>query len=109
MQCPSIDNLELSQRSKNAVESIRSVERFSLALQRVAVGGVVMNIFAGNNSLQSSYAIASTDFVAMTKALAAIPSIARRRISNIAQETAFYVTDHNEMVFWNAVVAGCKQ
>ncbi len=108
MQCPTIDHVEFSQRSQDAIEEIRKVERFSMSLQRVAVGGVVLNIFAGNNSLQSSYAITSTDFVALSKALASIPSIARRRISNIAQESAFYVNDLDEKQFWSAVVAGCK-
>lgn len=108
MRCPDIEHVTFSQRSQHALEEIQKVDRFSMALQRVTAGGVILNIFAGNGPLQATYALGSTDFVAMTKAMSAMPHIARRRISNIAQETAFHTSNSAEQLFWRAVVDGCK-
>ncbi len=108
MRCPDIDHITFSQRSRQAIEAIHKVDRFTMKLQRVTAGGVIVNIFAGNGALEASYALRSTDFVAMTKALSAMPQIARRRISNIAQETTFYTSSPAEKQFWHAVVDGCK-
>lgn len=108
MRCPDIERVTFSQRSHQAIEDIHKVDRFAMALQRVTAGGVVVNIFAGNGPLEASYALRSTDFAAMAKALSAMPQIARRRISNIAQETALYTSSPAEKLFWHAVVDGCK-
>ncbi len=108
MRCPDIDHVTFSPRSRDAIENIRKVDKFSMALQRVTAGGVVVNIFAGNGALESSYAVGTTDFKTMAQALAAMPQIARRRISNIAQEAALYVNNPDERHFWHAVVDGCK-
>jgi hypothetical protein len=67
-----------------------------------------MNIFAGNGPIEATYALASTDFAAIAQAMSAMPEIARRRISNIAQESAFYTSSSAERIFWNAVVDGCR-
>lgn len=108
MQCSTISQLNLSVRSKAAIEEIRKIDRFSLSLQRVTAGGVVLNIFAGNGPVETTYSVAATDFRTMAQALAAVPSIARRRINNIAQEAAFYASGQDERLFWQAVIDGCK-
>lgn len=108
MRCPDIDHITFSQRSQQAIEATHRVDRFAMKLQRVTAGGVIVNIFAGNGALEASYALRSTDFVAMAQALSAMPQIARRRISNIAQETTLYTSNAAEKQFWHAVVDGCK-
>ncbi len=108
VRCPDIERITFSQRSQQAIEEIRKVDRFTMMLQRVTAGGVVMNIFAGNGPIETTYSLASTDFAAMAKAMSAMPEIARRRISNIAQESAFYTSSSAEKIFWNAVVDGCR-
>lgn len=62
MRCPDIGYVTFSPRSRDAIENIRKVDKFSMALQRVTAGGVVVNIFAGNGALESSYAVGTTDF-----------------------------------------------
>lgn len=108
VRCPDIEQITFSQRSQQAIEEIRKVDRFTMTLQRVTAGGVVMNIFAGNGPIETTYSLASTDFAAMARAMSAMPEIARRRISNIAQESAFYTRNSAEKTFWNAVVDGCR-
>lgn len=53
MRCPDIGYVTFSPRSRDAIENIRKVDKFSMALQRVTAGGVVVNIFAGNGALES--------------------------------------------------------
>lgn len=108
VRCPDIEQITFSQRSQQAIEEIRKVDRFTMTLQRVTAGGVVMNIFAGNGPIETTYSLASTDFAAMARAVCAMPEIARRRISNIAQESALYTSNSAEKTFWNAVVDGCR-
>lgn len=107
MECPSINRVTFSSKSIESIEEVRSVNRSGAHLQLALGGGTLLNIFAGNGSLPSSYMIMNTDFKTMSEALAAVPSLVRKRIADIAHDAYEKVKSHEEKLFWRALAQGC--
>ncbi len=107
MECPSINRVTFSKKSTESIDEVRRVNRSGAHLQLALGGGTLLNIFAGNGSLQSSYMIMNTDFKAMSEALAAVPNLVKRRINYIAHDAYEEVKSHEEKQFWMAVAQGC--
>ena len=108
MDCPNIGNVTFSQMSKDTIEDIRRRKDLSNALIKLTGAGHVINIFLGNGMLESTYSLYSTDFETMANAMAQVPGITKRRISDIAEMTALKVSDYKERQFWLAVSSGCS-
>jgi hypothetical protein len=58
--------------------------------------------------LKSTYTIYSTDFEAMSRAMAGVASITKRRIDDISRLAHLAVTDYKEKRFWQAISDGCS-
>ena len=108
MECPSLIGLELSNSSKEGLAEIKNVVEigryltFSSALGRLGV------IFLNSSPLEASYNIYSTDFEAFAKGLAAVPTITRKRIEQIAGHKWRDVSGYSEKKFWRAIYEGGK-
>jgi len=108
MKCPEIKYLNLDARSRGVIAEIKRINKMSSLLSNVMAGGVFVNIFAGNGVLKSAYSIQSTDWRTWAQAMAAIPAIQRRRISDIARQEALDRISGDQKTFWGAVADGCR-
>lgn len=110
MQCPTINNLTLTQADLDALEAIRRLERNGNLLQLILPAGVLANIFLGSNGLQASYNIHSTDWVQFASAMTHISPIVKNRIVTIAQmEQLRRGITYEQRLFWKAVELGCSR
>ncbi|MCH8506591.1 MAG: hypothetical protein LAT50_20075 [Ectothiorhodospiraceae bacterium] len=109
MDCPTIDGLEFSERSRKAIARIRKIEHLSNALAGAMAGGVIVTIFAGNNALVTSYNVATQDWTTFAEAMHAIPDVQRNRIELVAAQEVFaHASDPKQRQFWRAVHNGCR-
>lgn len=108
MECPNIAEISFSNTSKDAIDEVRRIKKASDSLLKTVAAGHVVNIFLGNDPLKASYALYSTDFQSMAKALTAVPKITRRRIADIADMAYLSVVDYKEKQFWKAISSGCR-
>jgi len=69
--------------------------------------GTMVNIFAGNGVLKSTYNISQTDFGKFAEAMASIPKIQRVEIRNTARRRQLDST-WPESIFWKGVADGCR-
>lgn len=108
MKCPNIENIELSSVSKSSLKEIKRINDLAPFLIKITGGGVMVNLFAGNGAIKSSYSVYSNDFEAFSLAMKSVPQIARRRIWTISGMAALKVHNYKERKFWQAVHNGCK-
>jgi len=105
MQYISINGLEFSKESIDAIKDIRKRSQMAIVLSKVFPAGAMVNIFLGNGTLKSAYNISQTDFVALAKAMVSIPAIPRKVIRDIAMMQALSHTlilekNHNSGEEW---------
>lgn len=108
MECPTIQHLTFSKRSKEALDEIKRIKSLSNLLSTFLVSGTLSTIFLGANSASSTYSVYSTDFETLTKAMNSVPVFTRSLIEKIAGRTQMYITNPKEKQFWKAVYLGCK-
>ncbi|REL28351.1 hypothetical protein DXX93_18460 [Thalassotalea euphylliae] len=108
MKCPNIESIELSSESKASLKEIQKINELAPFLVKISGGGVMLNLFAGNGAIASTYSVYSHDFEAFTRAMTVVPKIARRRIWNISGLTMLKVKNYKERKFWQAIHKGCK-
>ena len=108
MRCFDIKDIEFSPMSVRAIKEIRRIKKLSTYLIAVTGTGHLATIFLGNGPIQASYSLYSTDFQLMTRAMAGVPAITRRLISDVAARTYLRSTDLKERQFWRTVYTGCR-
>lgn len=109
MECPSIVDLQLSEKDLEALEAIRKVERNGDWLEKALPVGVLATIFLGNRAPEVSFNIASTDWVLFTQSMNSISPIVRRRVSDIAKmQRLRQGLTYQQRQFWEAVDNGCR-
>ena len=108
MDCPNIGEIKFSSRSLDAIEEIKRIKKLSNMLASAMSGGVVVNIFLGNDLTKASYSLYSTDFEVFTAAMMAVPKITRKLIEDTADRAWLDTSDHKEQLFWRAISRGCS-
>lgn len=108
-RCPEIHHLRLNLASERAVEEIRrKIVAANLGASAMA-GGVVLQIFARNGTLQSAYSISQTDWQLFSSAMFSWHWILRREIESIANlQELDHANDPAQRNFWRAVGNGCQ-
>lgn len=107
MACPELKGLRLSPKGQEALREIQRVRGLADALAAALGAGTVVNIFAGNGVLQSSYNIYEANWQELSQAMASIPNILRERIRGIAFSQSQVHHFGDEYKFWSAIVDGC--
>ena len=108
MNCPNIGEIKFSTRSLDAIEEIKRIKQFSNMLASAMSGGVVVNIFLGNDLTKASYSLYSTDFEVFSQAMMAVPKVTRKLIENAADRAWLDTSNHKEQQFWRAISNGCS-
>lgn len=108
MDCPTIDHLVLSKRSREAIEDIRRRRQLGNILVVASDAGTLASIFLGNGAVEASFSLYSTDFVTFANAMRAVPDITRNAVSNAARDAWLDAQTSDERVFWKAIYEGCE-
>lgn len=108
MECPTLGEIKFSKESIEAIEEIRKIKIASKNLIKAIGYGHITNILLSNDALQAQYSLYSTDFEKMSKAMASVPAIAKKRIADISGIAYMTVLDHKERRFWKAIYSGCS-
>jgi len=108
MECPNISNLKLDRADEEALGEIRRAQRAGNQLKVLMPAGVMATIFLGNNALQATYNIHSTDWMLFARAMKTLPSIVRGRVSQVAKLRILGGgLSYEQRQFWGAVDKGC--
>ncbi|MCJ8319280.1 MAG: hypothetical protein MJK12_06580 [Colwellia sp.] len=108
MKCPNINKITFSHPSKVAIKEIRRIDGLSSVLMTFIGASTFSTIFLGNNAIESTYSLNSTDFKKMSQAMLAISSIKRELIEKKAGMMLLKTRSREEKLFWNAIFLGCK-
>ncbi len=108
MDCPNIDNLSLSERSKDTIETIRSIREAANVLATALSAGAMYEMFAGSQFIEASVNVTTYDFEEFAKTMKGVPAIARRRVEQEAMRTFLDVRNYQEKQFWRAIYEGCS-
>ncbi len=108
MGCKSITGLVLDHQSKIRIAEIATKKKLFKALSVSLIGGTLMNILNGRNKAEVIGNIKSTDFQALSSALAGVHLIEKRVLMDIAdREVATRIPSKNRL-FWENISYGCK-
>jgi len=108
MGCKSITGLVLDFQSKRRLAEIATKKKLFKALSVSMLGGTLMNILNGRNKADFIANIKSTDFQALSSALAGVHLIEKRVLMDIAdREVATRIPSKNRL-FWENISYGCK-
>ncbi|MFV2058170.1 MAG: hypothetical protein ACC707_17015 [Thiohalomonadales bacterium] len=90
------------------MSEINRITELSRVLSNIMGYGTILNIIAGKGGfIAGTYNLSSTDFSALSKALAAISEMQQRRIKDISRlERASHWG--KEAQFWEAIQDGCQ-
>jgi len=109
MQCTVISSISLDKKSIEGIERIKSISGFPEVLTKVLAYGTFVNIFLGNKVPELTFNIYQTDWSMLHQSMMALPSIQRRRISDIAR---YQIIDHQmyykQLQFWKGISDGCE-
>ena len=106
MECLSIDDVNFTRSSIDAIDDIRRVTKAWDTLSTLIPSGVMLTIFVGNKPIVSAYNISQTDFLSLAKAIQSLPAIQRKVIKDIASMQALERTG-KEAKFWRGIANGC--
>lgn len=108
MECPVIYGLGFDGKSVKGIKEIRTVNDFSDKLAGMLAVGTMAAIFVGSKPLQAAHNIKKTDWEVFAKAMTKVPTIKRRRISQIAKlQIMDHYGDPKQGRFWEGVRDGC--
>ena len=108
MDCPSLDNLALSERSKDTIETIRSIREVANVLAVALSVGAMHDMFAGNRFIEASVSVSTYDFEEFAKTMKSVPAIVRKRVEQEAMMAFLNVSNYQEKQFWRAISDGCS-
>ncbi len=90
--------------SQAAIAEIRRLEQMANALSAVTGLATMIDIFARNGPIGTSYKVASTDFSLMASAMKASSPILVRRVEDIAMRAAMKPgLTYEETQFWRCL------
>ncbi|ENM3848723.1 hypothetical protein FXF08_03115 [Vibrio cholerae] len=97
-------NVEFSSESKRALDEIAEMKDMANALSAFIGVSAMMDIFAGNGVIGSSYKIATTDFELLAKSMHSSNPILIRQVENIAARMYMKSSiSQDEKVFWRCL------
>lgn len=105
--CPSLENVKLSPEGQKALKNIQSVIKNSEILQKVLVGGTLINVLASDKVIPVAFNVTNTDWEMLAKAVKGVPAIAQNRIEQISGMMTLN-TKGKERDFWKAIYQNCS-
>lgn len=97
-------NVEFSSESKRALDEIAEMKDMPNALSAFIGVSAMMDIFAGNGVMGSSYKIATTYFELLAKSMHSSNPILIRQVENIAARMYMKSSiSQDEKVFWRCL------
>jgi len=104
MACADLSNIRFGFDSKKAIEEIRDLQDMSKALSIFVGASAMMDIFAGNGVITSSYKIYTTDFGLLGDAMRSSNPILVRRVEDISARMYMKPSmTYKEKMFWRCM------
>lgn len=109
MECKPVRNLKLDSKDREALKTIRKAQRNGKMLEIIMPAGVMATIFLGNNSAETTFNIATTDWARFAKSMQAIGPMVRRTINQTAQlQLLRHELSTKQRQFWRNIRNGCE-